>query len=190
MAASKTELINPSHNSILISISTAEDSDHPWPGCCYLCPLPHRRLQWVPTFPFSASALQPPCPIPGGCRALAGTPSPEGAVAMRRIPFSPLPVSAPQFSECQATVPLLLPCLWLSPRRGLMLFFTPNLISVCAAHAERGIPAGQEESLSILRQSPNPNILLLIAMIFRSSISHYKLLMRPAESSDICLPSP
>lgn len=109
---------------------------------------------------------------------------------MRRIPFSPLPVSALQFSECQTTAPLLLPCLWLSPRRGLMLFFTPNPISICAAHAERGIPTGLEEALSILRQSPNPNILLLIAMIFRSSISHYMLLMRPAESSDICLPSP
>lgn len=71
-----------------------------------------------------------------------------------------------------------------------MLFFTPNPISICAAHAERGIPTGLEEALSILRQSPNPNILLLIAMIFRSSISHYMLLMRPAESSDICLPSP
>lgn len=77
-----------------------------------------------------------------------------------------------------------------------MLFYThtphprPGQTSICAACAERGIPAGLEEASSILRQSSNPNILLLIVRIFRSSITHYTLLMRPAESSDICLPSP
>lgn len=71
-----------------------------------------------------------------------------------------------------------------------MLFFTPCQISIYAAPAVNGIPVGLEEASSILRQSSNPNILLLIVTIFRSSITHYMLLMRPAESSDICLPSP
>lgn len=104
--------------------------------------------------------------------------------------LSLLPLPSAQLSGCQAAAPPPLVCLLLSPRGDVMLFLTPCQISICAAHAENGIPAVLEEASSILRQSSNPNILFLIVTIFRSSITHYMLLMRPAESSDICLPCP
>lgn len=111
--------------------------------------------------------------------------------------FSLLPLPSLEFSGYQAThSTTAAPSLFAQPRGGLMLFYThtpqpcPSQTSICAACAERGIPAGLQEASSILRQSSNPNILLLIVRIFRSSITHYMLLMRPAESSDICLPSP